>query len=95
MHNSNGGLCFGKNQVVIGNEGTSPKQCAAMGGRKVKLDNIWMVHDWIVPGWECGWGVFAGECPELGGRAGGTAWDPPDRRTAGQISDGSAQATGK
>ena len=37
-----------------------------------------MVHDWVVPGWECGWGIFAGECPELGGRVGGTAFDPPD-----------------
>jgi hypothetical protein len=31
-----------------------------------------------VPGFECSWGVFAGECPELGGRLAGTAWDPPD-----------------
>ena len=37
-----------------------------------------MVHDWVVPGWECGWGVFAGECPELGGRIGGTVFDTPD-----------------
>ncbi|MEY2465383.1 MAG: hypothetical protein QOH64_3521, partial [Acidimicrobiaceae bacterium] len=37
--------------------------------------DIWMVHDWVVPGWECSWGAFAPECPELGGRAGGTAWD--------------------
>lgn len=76
MHNSNGGLCM-KGGLVVGNESTSPKQCAARGGRKVKLDNIWMVHDWIVPGWECTWGVFAGECPELGGRIGGNAWDEP------------------
>ena len=41
------------------------------------LDDIWMLHDWVVPGWECSWGVFAGECPELGGRTGATAWDPP------------------
>jgi len=37
-----------------------------------------MVHDWVVPGWECGWGVFAGECPELGGRIGGSVFDKPD-----------------
>jgi hypothetical protein len=34
-----------------------------------------MVHAWVAPGWECSWGVFAGECPELGGKLGGTAWD--------------------
>jgi hypothetical protein len=56
-----------------------------MGGRKVALDDIWMVHDWVVPGWECGWGVFAGECPELGGRTGGTAWDPPAKGSAGAL----------
>jgi hypothetical protein len=33
-----------------------------------------MMHDWIVPGWECSWGVFAGECPELGGNTGKDAW---------------------
>ena len=95
MHNSNGGLCIGAGGVVVGNEATTPKECAARGGRKAKLDNIWMVHDWIVPGWECSWGVFAGECPELGGRTGGTAWDAPDPRLAGEVSDNQAQAAGK
>jgi hypothetical protein len=78
QHNSNGGLCINGSGVVVGNESTSPKECEERGGRKVPLDDIWMVHDWIVPGWECSWGVFAGECPELGGRVGGTVWDEPD-----------------
>jgi hypothetical protein len=77
QHNFNGGLCLNRESVVIGNENTTPKQCAARGGRKVPLDDVYMLHDWIVPGWECSWGVFAAECPELGGRIGGTAWDPP------------------
>jgi hypothetical protein len=77
QHNANGGLCLNRQAVVIGNEDTTPKQCAAMGGRKVPLDDVYMLHDWIVPGWECSWGVFAAECPELGGRINGTAWDPP------------------
>jgi hypothetical protein len=48
-----------------------------------------MLHDWIVPGWECSWGVFAGECPELGGRNGGTAWDEPAPGSVGaQLSPG-------
>jgi len=78
QHNANGGLCIGAGGVVVGNEATSPKACAARGGHKVVLNGMWMVHDWVVPGWECSWGVFAGECPELGGRVGGTVFDAPD-----------------
>jgi len=78
QHNFNGGLCMNKEGVVVGNESTSKADCAARGGRKVALNDIWMVHDWVVPGWECTWGPFAGECPELGGRVGGTAFDKPD-----------------
>lgn len=78
QHTFNGGLCIGNDGVVIGAESTSPAQCAAMGGRKIPLTDVWMLHDWVVPGFECSWGVFASECPELGGRTGGTAWDAPD-----------------
>ena len=77
QHNVNGGLCFGTGGV-IGGEAMTKDECAAIGGKKRELTDIWMVHDWIVPGWECSWGVFAGECPDLGGKAGGTAWDTPD-----------------
>lgn len=83
QHNFNGGLCM-KGGVVIGSESMSKAQCEAAGGRKVALDDIWMVHDWVVPGFECTWGPFAGECPELGGRTGGTAWDPPAPTAAGR-----------
>lgn len=76
QHNANGGLCQ-KGGLVIGGEAMSAEDCTALGGRKVANKDIWMLHDWIVPGWECSWGVFAGECPELGGRTGGTAWDEP------------------
>jgi hypothetical protein len=75
QHNANGGLCFGKNGVVIGGEEQSRAECAAKGGQKRELTDIWMAHAWVVPGFECTWGVFAGECPELGGKIGGTAWD--------------------
>ncbi len=78
QHNANGGLCLNAQGLVVGNESTTEAQCAQRGGKKAKLDDIWMVHDWVVPGWECGWGVFSGECPELGGRVGGTAFDTPD-----------------
>jgi hypothetical protein len=76
QHNSNGGLCS-KGGLVIGGEAMSVEDCTALGGRKTANKYVWMMHDWIVPGWECSWGVFAGECPELGGRTGGTAWDEP------------------
>jgi hypothetical protein len=75
QHTFNGGLCINRDGVVIGAESTSAEDCAARGGHKAPLTNVWMLHDWVVPGFECSWGVFAAECPELGGRAGGTAWD--------------------
>ena len=82
QHNSNGGLCL-RNGVVVGGEALNAEECAARGGRKVANDNIWMLHDWVVPGWECSWGVFAGECPELGGRTGASAWADPAPDSAG------------
>jgi hypothetical protein len=82
QHNNNGGLCQ-KGGVVVGAEAMSEDECKAIGGRKIALNDVWMLHDWIVPGWECSWGVFAGECPELGGRTGGTAWDEPAPGSAG------------
>ncbi len=74
QHTFNGGLCM-KGGLVVGGEQLSKAECAQRGGSKVALQDIWMVHDWVVPGFECSWGVFAGECPELGGKPGGTAWD--------------------
>ncbi len=76
QHNANGGLCM-RGSMVVGSEATSRARCAAIGGHKTLLIDIWMLHAWVVPGWECSWGVFSGECPELGGRIGGTAFDPP------------------
>ncbi len=75
QHNANGGLCFSnKDGIVIGAEDMSQEECIAAGGDKHELTDIWMLHDWTVPGWECSWGVFAPECAELGGRAGTDAW---------------------
>ena len=75
QHNANGGLCFNKGGTVIGGEEQTREECTARGGEKRELTDIWMAHAWVVPGFECSWGVFAGECPELGGKPGGTAWD--------------------
>jgi hypothetical protein len=74
QHNANGGLCL-KGGLVVGGEDVTKAQCEARGGRKTLLTDIWMAHAWVVPGFECSWGVFSGECPELGGKLGGTAWD--------------------
>jgi hypothetical protein len=74
QHTFNGGLCMGRGGLIIGAESTSAADCAKAGGRKIALTDIWMLHDWIVPGWECSWGVFASECPELGGKTGLDAW---------------------
>jgi hypothetical protein len=76
QHNANGGLCL-KGGLVVGGEETTRADCAARGGRKTLLTDVWMVHAWVVPGLACTWGVFSGECPALGGKLGGTAFDPP------------------
>ncbi len=76
QHNANGGLCLRGGVVVAGEESTRA-QCAALGGTKTLLTDVWMVHAWVVPGVSCDWGTFSGECPELGGRLGGTAYDGP------------------
>jgi hypothetical protein len=76
QHNANGGLCLSGAGVIAGEE-SSRAECAALGGHKTLLIDVWMMHAWVVPGFECSWGVFSGECPELGGHIGGTAWDPP------------------
>ena len=71
-HSRNGGLCV--KGIVIGGESMSKEQCESLGGHKNGLKDVYMVHDWVVPGWECGWGTFAGECPELGGKVGQDAF---------------------
>jgi len=58
------GLCI-KNAVVVGGETTTPEECARRGGTKVGLKNMWMVHAWVVPGWDSPQGVFSPEHPGL------------------------------
>jgi hypothetical protein len=64
--------------------------------RGQRSDRAGMVHDWVVSGWERSWSVFAGECPELGGRIGGTVFDPPDptafRKAAGARAEAMQEA---
>jgi hypothetical protein len=76
QHNANGGLCLQGGRVVGGEE-TTRQECAARGGHKTLLTDIWMVHAWVAPDITCQWGVFSGECPNLGGTLGGTASSGP------------------
>ena len=54
------GLCI-KDGVVVGGESTTVAECAARGGAKANVGNGWMVHAWVVPGWESPQGVFSPE----------------------------------
>ena len=54
------GLCI-KNGVVVGGEQLSAEKCAARGGAKAGLNNGWMIHAWVVPGWDSPEGVFSPE----------------------------------
>jgi hypothetical protein len=76
QHNANGGLCL-KGGVVIAGEESTRQECAAKGGSKTLLTDVWMVHAWVVPDISCDWGVFSGECPNLGGSLGGNALSGP------------------
>lgn len=76
QHNANGGLCM-RGGVVVGGEDTTRPQCAALGGSKTLLTDVWMVHAWVAPILKCNWGVFSGECDNLGGKLDGTAYDAP------------------
>ncbi len=76
QHNANGGLCL-KGGVVIAGEESTRQECAAQGGTKTLLTDVWMMHAWVAPILKCNWGVFSGECDNLGGKLGGTAYDAP------------------
>jgi hypothetical protein len=54
------GLCL-KDNVVIGAESMSAATCASLGGTKAEAANGWMIHAWVVPGWESPEGVFSPE----------------------------------
>lgn len=60
------GLCIDvKRTFVVGDEQTSSEECARRGGIKVDGRTGWMVHAWVVPGWESTLGVFSAENPQL------------------------------
>lgn len=60
------GLCIdAKRTFVLGDEETTVEECARRGGIKVDGRTGWMVHAWVVPGWESTLGVFSAENPQL------------------------------
>ncbi len=56
-------LCFVNNLVVA--EGLTDATCAAAGGVNVDTSNLWMLHGWLVPGWEYRPDVFRAHHPML------------------------------
>lgn len=58
------GLCL-RGSRVVGDVDTTDEECRERGGRKAALDNLWMAHAWVVPGWESAWGTFSAEHPDL------------------------------
>ncbi|MGH2758947.1 MAG: hypothetical protein ACRDKJ_05210, partial [Actinomycetota bacterium] len=60
------GLCIDTGRAfVVGDEQTTAEECARRGGIKVDGRDGWMVHAWVVPGWESTLGVFSAENPQL------------------------------
>jgi len=59
------GLCV-RGGLVVGAGSLTDDECAARGGVKADGSTSWMVHAWVVPGWESAWGTFSAEHPELG-----------------------------
>jgi hypothetical protein len=60
------GLCIDRRRAfVVGDEQTTVEECARRGGIKVDGRTGWMVHAWVVPGWESTLGVFSAENPQL------------------------------
>lgn len=58
------GLCIGASGV-IGPESLTEEECEEIGGSKADGGGRYMVHAWVVPGWESPWGIFSGEHPDL------------------------------
>jgi hypothetical protein len=59
-------LCIdAASSVVVGDERTTDEECARLGGRKMDGSTGWMVHAWVVPGWDSPAGVFSAENQQL------------------------------
>jgi hypothetical protein len=60
------GVCLGKGGAVLSrpDSGMTALQCANRHGFYMRVTG-WMVHAWVVPGWESPQGVFSHENPDL------------------------------
>jgi hypothetical protein len=60
------GLCVdASNPFVLGDEQTTEEECRRRGGVKAEGADGWMVHAWVVPGWDSPQGVFSAENAQL------------------------------
>ena len=60
------GLCVdATNPFVLGDEQTTEAECRRRGGVKAEGADGWMVHAWVVPGWDSPQGVFSAENAQL------------------------------
>jgi hypothetical protein len=58
-------LCLHPETSLIIDADANAFECAALGGRHVGGLNIWLLHAWVVPGFESPDGVFSQHHPLL------------------------------
>ena len=58
-------LCFRTSNFTFAGENLTDETCENRGGRNLHLDDYWMAHAWIVPGWEHEPDVFVNHHPCL------------------------------
>lgn len=58
-------LCFSYASGLVIGDGLTDEECEARGGYNVDLSDFWMVHAWIVPGWQHHPDVFVNHHPCL------------------------------
>src|SRR5262249_22110143 len=56
-------FCF-VGQVIVG-EDISDQACASMGGYQVDASGVWLLHAWVLPGWEWNLDVFRAHNPNI------------------------------
>jgi hypothetical protein len=54
-------LCLNDESVVIGGDGLGGDACRRRGGHQLDGTDGWMLHAWVVPGWDSPQGVFSSE----------------------------------
>lgn len=58
-------LCVDDRLVVVGGDRISRAQCQRLGGQTLDGADGWMLHAWVVPGWDSPQGVFSAENSDL------------------------------